>query len=58
MHISTQRSSQGGGGNPGFGGKPRIDLPNPTGPGVTTVQVPVPSNKCGLIIGKGKLVQV
>ena len=40
----------------GGGGKPRIDLPNPAGPGVTTVQVPVPSNKCGLIIGKGKYV--
>ncbi len=44
-----------GGGPPpvGMGGKPRLDLPNPGGPGVTTIQVPVPSNKCGLIIGKG-----
>ena len=35
------------------GYKPHIELPNPTGPGVTTVQFPVPAQKCGLIIGKG-----
>jgi far upstream element-binding protein len=37
--------------NSGF--RPRLELPNPSGPGVQTVQFPVPSNKCGLIIGKG-----
>ena len=35
------------------GVKPRLELPNPTGPGVTSVQVPIPANKCGLIIGRG-----
>ena len=38
--------------NSGF--RPRLELPNPNGPGVQTVQFPVPSNKCGLIIGKGE----
>ena len=33
--------------------QPRIELPNPTGPGVQTVQFGIPPNKCGLIIGKG-----
>lgn len=42
----------GGGGGGGY--KPHIQLPNPTGPGVQTIQFPVPSNKCGLIIGKGE----
>ena len=36
-----------------MGFKPRLELPNPTGPGVQTVQFPVPSGKCGLVIGKG-----
>ena len=46
-----------GGGMPGMGAfRPRLDLPNPSGPGVQSVQVPVPGNKCGLIIGKGELV--
>ena len=36
------------------GYKPHIELPNPTGPGVQTVQIPVPAQKCGLVIGKGK----
>ena len=40
-----------GGGGDGF--KPHIELPNPTGPGVSTVQFPIPAQKCGLIIGKG-----
>lgn len=44
----------GGGGGGGGGYKPHIELPNPTGPGVTTVQFPIPAQKCGLIIGKGK----
>ena len=35
------------------GYKPHIELPNPSGPGVQTVQVPVPAQKCGLVIGKG-----
>lgn len=35
------------------GYKPHIELPNPTGPGVQTVQIPVPAQKCGLVIGKG-----
>ena len=35
------------------GVKPRLELPNPTGPGVTSIQVPIPANKCGLIIGRG-----
>jgi hypothetical protein len=35
------------------GFKAHIELPNPTGPGVTTVQFPIPAQKCGLIIGKG-----
>ena len=35
------------------GFKPRLELPNPTGPGVQTVQFPVPGGKCGLVIGKG-----
>jgi far upstream element-binding protein len=39
--------------NQGF--RPRLELPNPTGPGVQTIQFGVPSNKCGLIIGKGEL---
>ncbi len=42
-----------GGGGGGGGFKPHIELPNPTGPGVTTVQFPIPASKCGLIIGKG-----
>ena len=37
------------------GYKPHIELPNPTGPGVQTVQIPVPAQKCGLVIGKGKV---
>lgn len=43
----------GGGGAAGGGYRPHIQLPNPTGPGIQTIQFPVPSNKCGLIIGKG-----
>ena len=43
--FSPQRMNQ--------GYKPHIELPNPTGPGVQTVQVPVPAQKCGLVIGKG-----
>lgn len=38
--------------NSGF--RPRLELPNPSGPGVQTVQFSVPGNKCGLIIGKGE----
>ena len=46
-----------GGGDVGDDGfKPHIELPNPTGPGVTTVQFSVPAQKCGLIIGKGESV--
>jgi far upstream element-binding protein len=40
------------------GFKPRLELPNPTGPGVQTVQFPVPSGKCGLVIGKGTRLSV
>ena len=36
-----------------MGYKPRLELPNPNGPGVQTVQMSVPGNKCGLVIGKG-----
>ncbi len=53
----------GGGGDGGMGGmgpggmggsyRPHVELPNPNGPGVQTIQFPVPSNKCGLVIGKG-----
>lgn len=38
--------------NSGF--RPRLELPNPSGPGVQTIQFSVPGNKCGLIIGKGE----
>lgn len=38
-----------------MGYKPRLELPNPNGPGVQTVQMSVPGNKCGLVIGKGML---
>ena len=52
----------GGGGGGGVGGaaimaggyRPHVELPNPTGPGVQSIQFPVPSTKCGLIIGKGR----
>jgi far upstream element-binding protein len=43
--VAEQRQNQ------GF--RPRLELPNPTGPGVQTIQFGVPGNKCGLIIGKG-----
>ena len=43
----------GGAGGPPFG-PPGLELPNPSGPGVQTIQFPVPDNKCGLIIGKGE----
>lgn len=36
-----------------MGYKPRLELPNPNGPGVQNVQMSVPGNKCGLVIGKG-----
>ena len=50
MHLLFLQRQQAG------GLKPRLELPNPSGPGVTTVQVPVPSGKCGLVIGKGESV--
>ena len=36
------------------GGRPFINLPNPTGPGVISTQLSVPSTKCGIVIGKSK----
>ena len=36
--------------------KPHLELPNPTGPGVATVQVKVPFGSSGLVIGKGESV--
>ena len=36
------------------GGRPFINLPNPTGPGVINSQLSVPSTKCGVVIGKSK----
>ncbi len=57
-----------GGGGAGFvasvgagmsgGFRQHVELPNPTGPGVQTIQFPVPSNKCGLIIGKGMYIHL
>ncbi len=41
-------------GGPTF--RPHIQLPNPSGPGVQSIQYPVPANKCGLIIGKGNVI--
>jgi len=35
-------------------GRPFINLPNPTGPGVINSQLSVPSTKCGVVIGKSK----
>ena len=32
-----------------------MQLPDPVGPDVTTSNIPVPANKCGLVIGKGEL---
>lgn len=43
----------GGGGMAAGGYRQHVELPNPAGPGVQTIQFPVPGNKCGLVIGKG-----
>ena len=44
----------GGGGAVMPSGRPFINLPNPTGPGVVTTQLAVPSTKCGIVIGKSE----
>ena len=48
MHLLFLQRQQAG------GLKPRLELPNPSGPGVE--RSIVPSGKCGLVIGKGESV--
>ncbi|XP_065917318.1 far upstream element-binding protein 3-like isoform X4 [Dysidea avara] len=50
--IISEKSQMGGGGAVMPSGRPFINLPNPTGPGVVTTQLAVPSTKCGIVIGK------